>query len=347
MNNKKKLLSVMIANVLALPATALADEIEVYGTVSAAIESLDNDANRIAEVSSTHSAFGIKGSADLGDGMKGVFLFDTFLGTDSGDSGNGSLLGGGRDGFVGLAGGFGTVALGFHGRPWKTSTNNMDVFGSTIADYSALMGSTPGGAYFDGGIGNGVIWFLPNKGGFSGQLQFGADEQDDETNDAGFQVNYTTGNLYVTLSHDIDGQGVGGSDISATKVAGQYKFGGTSVGIIFDSISDSPVNSRSAVWLGLSHKIDAMTLKLALASADGSDASDTDGATYTAVGVDYAFKKNVTGYFLFSQISNDDTGTYGFVSAPHTSTNGNTAVAGGADSSVLALGVKVDFSLKK
>jgi len=347
MSNKKTLLSIVIANALAVSALAQADELEIYGTVAAAVESLDNGADSFTQVSNNHSAFGVKGSTDLGDGLKGVFLFDTFLGTDSGDSGNGSLFGGGRDGFVGLAGGFGTIALGYHGRPWKTSTNNMDIFGSTIADYSALMGSTPGGAYFDGGIGNSVIWFLPDFSGFSGQLQFGADEEDDDTSDMGLHLNYNADNLYVTLSHDIDGQGVG-DDIAASKIAAQFNFGSSTVGVIFDSISDGAANTRDAFWLAGSHQMGSLTLKAAVAQADDSDApGDKDGATYFALGLDHAFKDNVTGYVIYSQISNDDAGTYSFASTPHTSSNTKTAVSAGEDTSVFAVGVKVGFNLKK
>ena len=348
MKNRKKLLNVLIANALAVPVAATADEVEIYGTVAAAVESLDNGTRQTTEVSNNHSVLGFKGSTDLQDGLKGVFLFDAFVAIDSGNgnSNDGSLLGGGRDGYVGLSGGFGTVALGYHGRPWKTSTNNMDVFRSTIADYSALMGTTPGGAYFDGGIGNGVIWFLPDLNGFSGHLQYGADEDEDDTNDTGLQLNYSKDDLYAVVSYDVDGQGTGSDDIKATKVAVQYSPGSSTIGVIFDSISDSKNNTRDAYWIAASHNMGAVTYKAAFSQAADSDAG-SDGATYVALGVDYSFMKNLTGYIIYSQINNESAGTYGFISSPHTSSNGNTAVAAGDDSSVVAVGIKLDFSLKK
>jgi len=350
MNSKKTLLSVVIANALAVSAVAQANELEIYGSIAGAVENIDNGADSFMQVNNNHSAFGIKGGTDLGGGLKGVFLFDTFLGMDSGDSGNKSLFGGGRDGYVGLEAGFGTIALGYHGRPWKTSTNNMDIFGSTIADYSALMGATPGGAYFDGGIGSSVIWFMPDFSGLSGHLQFGADESDDDTSDMGVQLNYSANNMYLAFSHDVDGQGSGPGidDITATKIAGQFSFGATTVGLIFDSISNGDNNSRDAFWLAGSHKMGSLTLKAAFAQADDSDAAGEDGATYIALGLDHAFKENVTGYVIYSQISNDDNGLYSFTSEPHTSSNSKTALsAAGEDTSVFAVGVRVDFSLKK
>ena len=347
MNNRKTLLSLMISNALAMPLAVQANELEIYGTIAAAVENLDNSTKKTTEVSSNHSVFGIKGSTKIDDDLKGVFLLDVFLGSDSGDSGNGSLYGEGRDGYVGLQGDFGTVALGYHGRPWKTSTNDMDIFGSTIADYSALMGTVPGtdGVYFDAGIANAVLWFLPDYKGFSGHLQYGADEQDNESNDVGAQFNYATKDLYLVVSHDIDGR-TGGSDVKATKLAGEYRFGATTVGAIFDTISNSPGNTRDAYWLAASHQIGKETLKIAFAQAGDSDAGN-DGATYFALGLDHGFKNNLKGYIIYSKISNENGGNYGYISAPHTSTNGNTAVVTGADSDVLAVGIKMDFSFKK
>ena len=347
MNSRKTLLSLVITNALAAPITAQASELEIYGTISAAVENLDNSTTKTTEVSSNHSVFGIKGSTEIDDSLKGVFLLDVFLGSDSGDSGNGSLYGEGRDGYVGLEGEFGTVALGYHGRPWKTSTNDMDIFGSTIADYSALMGTVPGanGAYFDGGIANAIIWFLPDFKGFSGHLQYGADEQDNESNDTGIQLNYSTKDLYLVVSHDIDGR-TAGDDVEATKLAGEYRFGSTKIGAIFDTISDSPANTRDAYWLAASHQIGKETLKIAYAQASDSDAGN-DGATYYAIGLDHSFKNNIKAYVIYSKISNENGGNYGYISSPHTSTNGNTAVVTGADSDVLALGIKMDFSFKK
>jgi predicted porin len=347
MNNRKTLLSIVIANALAAPLAAQENELEIYGTLAAAVENLDNSTTKTTEVSSNHSVFGIKGSTEIDESLKGVFLLDVFLGSDSGDSGNGSLYGEGRDGYVGLEGGFGTVALGYHGRPWKTSTNDMDIFGSTIADYSALMGTVPGanGVYFDGGIANAILWFLPNFKGFSGHLQYGADEQDNQSNDTGIQLNYSTPDLYLVASHDIDGR-TGGDDVKATKLAGEYRFGSTKIGAILDTISNSPANTRDAFWIAASHQIGKETLKIAYAQASDSDAGN-DGATYYALGFDHSFNNKLKAYIIYSKISNENGGNYGFISSPHTSTNGNTAVVTGADSDVLALGIKMDFSFKK
>ena len=353
MNLYKSPISRAVAATFLIPCLSQAEiEIEVYGAANASIESLNNKSTnkKITEVSNNHSVFGVKGAVDAGSGVKGVFLYDAFVGLDNsaGGGGGGSLFGGGRDGYVGLNSGFGTIALGFHGRPWKTSTNHLDLFGSTIADYSAIMGSTRGGAYFDGGIGNALIYFSPDMNGLKVHAQWGADEADNSTNDVGIQANYTTGPIYIAVSHDIDGQGSGAQDISATKGGGSYQWNDTQFVGLLESISDGDANSRSAFYLGASHKLGAITAKVALAAAGDSDASGADdGATYFTIGAEHRYSSNLATYILLSSIKNDDGGRYQYISAPHTSSNGNTTLtSAGKDSGVFALGFKLDFGWK-
>lgn len=358
----KKLLAVAIATAISAPLAAQADDgnVTLYGTAGVAVENIEIDNVGAAadfdatQVNNNHSVLGVKGWEGLGNGLKGVFLFESFVGLDSGDSGNGSLLGGGRDGYVGLAGGFGTVALGFHGRPWKTSTNNLDVFGSTIADYTAILGTTGTGAglNFDSGIGNSVIWFAPNVNGLSGHVQYGADEADNNSNDWGAQVNYGNGPIYASLSYDEDGRTAGGTfgDVNALKGAVSYTFGGaTTITGIYDRIDADAGTSasfdRNAWYLALSHKLGNNVFKLAYANADDTGAGVDNGADYWAVGLDHNLSKRTMVYALYSRIDNDTAGDYGFRSAPHTSSfsTGGVAVGAGAESDAFGVGLKHNF----
>ena len=358
MSTSKTKITVAVACALGIAAHAQADELTIYGTVGAALELIDNGDTSTTEVNNNHSAFGLKGSKDIQDGLKGVYLFDAFVGIDAGGgAGDDSLFGGGRDGWVGLSGeSWGIVALGFQGRPWKTSTNHLDIFGSTAADYSAILGTTgdsnldgkPEDAYFDGGIGNSLIYFGPNINGFSWHLQFGADEQDDSTNDWGAQVNYSNDSLYLSLSHDVDGQGDDDNvdDISATKLAASFTFGGaTTITGIFDQISGEDATSRDAFYIALAHRIANTTLKLAYGVADDNDDVSDSGATYVTLGVSHKLTDDIELYALYSQLDNDENGTYTYISEPHTTSSGNTGIPeAGEDSNVIAAGIRYDFA---
>jgi len=346
----RKLLAATVAAILAGPEGARADSLTIYGSLGAAIEHLDNGTLATTEISDNHSAFGLKGDVAINENLRGVYLFDMFVGIDNGASAGGnSLLGGGRDGYVGLDNDdWGTVALGFHGRPWKTSTHQLDLFSDTIADYSAIMGSTGDpSTYFDGGIGNGVIWFGPRVKGVSWQLQYGADENHDGSNDSGAQVNYSKGPTYLSLSVDQDGR-AGGGDVTATKLAGSYEFGvRASIAGIYETISDGATNSRDAWYLGGAYKLsDKTLLKAAVAVANDLDAGSNTGATYWAVGVSHFLMPAVELYGLAASINNDSNGAYTFINSPHTSSNGNTGIAApGDDSFVVALGGRVHFAV--
>ncbi len=348
MNKTRTILSLAVCNALALPAAVQADSMTLYGSAAVAVEALDNGSTNTSEVSNNHSAFGIKGSRNLGNGLSAVYLFDMFVNLDNG-GGNGTLLGGGRDGWVGLSGeAWGIVALGYQGRPWKTATNHLDLFGNTIADYSAIMGNTPTG-YFDGGIGNSLIWFGPNFNGLSWHLQYGADEADDSSNDWGAQVNYSRGPLYAVLSHDVDGRSETAEDLTATKLAASYEVtSATTLTGMVEAISGADADTRNAYYLGASHRIANTTLKFAYAMAGDSDAGKDTGASYFALGVSQRLASNVELYALYSAVDNSASASYGFVSAPHTSSNGNTEVAAaGDDSSVFAVGVRYDFAWER
>lgn len=350
---KKKLLAVAIAGAFAAPA-AMADEgnVTIYGQANAAIESTDADgtgtSGRSTNVASNGSRLGIKGWEALGNGLKAVFLMESAVGLDGEGS---TLIGGGRDGYIGLNGdAFGTVALGFHGQPYKTSTNGMDIFGDTIGDYAAIMGSfsgTDGDGAYDSGITNAIIWFLPNLNGFSGHLQYGFDEVAGSSADKwGAQFNYSNGPLYVTYAHADVESATANSDRRADKIGASYTFmEATTVSAIYEWLSaDSSVKvaERDAFYIALSHNFGNNTAKLAYANADDSDATGaSDGADYWAIGLDHNLSKRTKVYALYTSVDNEAGGVYGL---GVTGSSDNTGQVGaGKNPTAFAVGMKHSF----
>jgi predicted porin len=106
---------------------------------------------------------GVKGSEDLGNGLKaiyqvefGVQLADTNANVASGAD-NVTM----RNSFVGLAGGFGTFLVGRHDTPFKISTGKLDLFSDTMADYNGTVG------FQDNRTDNTVAYISPSWSGFS------------------------------------------------------------------------------------------------------------------------------------------------------------------------------------
>jgi predicted porin len=105
---------------------------------------------------------GVKGSEDLGNGLKAIYQVE--LGINLNDT-NGNVLSNSdsityRNTFVGLASDWGTLLLGRHDTPMKMSTGKLDLFADTMADYNGTVG------FRDLRADNVVAYISPSLAGF-------------------------------------------------------------------------------------------------------------------------------------------------------------------------------------
>ena len=138
---KKSILAIAVAATMAAPAAMAAPTL--YGNVHLSLNAADNDvvgADNNLRVSSNTSAIGVKGSEDLGDGLKAIYKveWEVVIGEkydttpdDNAAGGaflNGSTVGGlsGRDQFVGLKGGMGTIKFGTMSSNYKQMGGKVD-----------------------------------------------------------------------------------------------------------------------------------------------------------------------------------------------------------------------------
>jgi len=112
------------------------------------------------------SRVGVKGSEDLGNGLKAVYQIE--LGVDMTNAYRDNNIANGnradgfafRNTFVGLAGDWGTFLLGRHDTPLKISTGKLDLFSDTLADYNNTIG------FQDLRTDSTVAYVSPSWGGF-------------------------------------------------------------------------------------------------------------------------------------------------------------------------------------
>jgi predicted porin len=150
---KKSILAIAVAS-LAVSTAALAEP-TVYGNVHLSLNAADNDLpdqeNNLS-VSSNTSAIGAKGSEDLGDGLKAIYKVewainigpspttipdDGFVGAASAADGVGNLVG--RDQFVGLKGGWGTIKFGTMSSNYKQMGSKVDALYRTPMEGRAFI----------------------------------------------------------------------------------------------------------------------------------------------------------------------------------------------------------------
>ena len=87
------------------------------------------------------SRLGVKGSEDLGNGLKAIYQIELGINFDTNNNvvSNSDTISY-RNTFVGLAGDWGTFLMGRHDSPMKISTGKLDLFADTMADYNGTIG---------------------------------------------------------------------------------------------------------------------------------------------------------------------------------------------------------------
>ena len=198
---KKKLINLAVATALVAPAAAMA-EATLYGKLHVSIDYADvtnaiapavmtdefgnvmvDSAGRVLFVPDSGQDFtgwgvsrgnsyipgaprssriGVKGSEDLGGGLKAIYQVE--FGVNLSDT-NDNVVNNAdaitmRNSFVGLAGNWGTFLVGRHDTPLKISTGKLDLFSDTMADYNGTVG------FHDVRADNAIAYISPSFSGF-------------------------------------------------------------------------------------------------------------------------------------------------------------------------------------
>ncbi len=128
---KKSILALAVAASLAVPAAANA-EAKVYGNIHLTIQAVNSDAasgsntNNNVDLSSNTSSIGVKGSEDLGNGLKAIYKAEYQIDAADNQGGGNALTQ--RDIFVGVKGAYGTAKFGIMSSNWKQTGAKVDPF---------------------------------------------------------------------------------------------------------------------------------------------------------------------------------------------------------------------------
>lgn len=249
---KKSLISLAVAAGMVASGTAIAaGQATVYGNVHISLNQLgdaafDNigavDTTDTLDMTSNTSTLGVKGSEDLGDGMKALYKIEFQIEPDE----TGSTIGS-RDQWVGLKGGMGTVKFGTMSNNYKQMGSKVDPLWRTRVEGRGelnMMSGLHGGSGEDGGRSTNTVQFSsPKMGGMQLVLNrtFSGKDGDqgtppnqisnDETLGVGFR--YATKNIIAFFDYlDPNAPGDGGftapasaagKDETVMKVGGVYK----------------------------------------------------------------------------------------------------------------------------
>ena len=329
----KKTQVALAALALMASTAVLADGVTVYGNLeAAAVKGNDNAVNYSGAGQWGASAFGIKGSEDLGSGLKASFNLESGIDTNRGDVNNGGPSGTAalfnRAAWVSVAGGFGEIKLGNQISPFILSyVTTLGLAGNNFLVPTLVNAS----AADDGGTGTvGATggFFLPNSfsysfsaGGINGQVLRAAPNTSTDGNGV------TAGNV----SFAIDALSVTAaiSDRDATYknmlIGGTYTMGGIKLAANFiDHTDKSGANADSkTTTVGGSYALSEAT---------------TVGLNYSKTSVTGDVDPTLANLSLMHALSKR-TSVYGFLNK---GTNGSTiSYQGGTAASTSAIGLGV------
>jgi len=276
---KKSLIALAVAGAFAAPAFAASSNVDVYGTIRMSLDNINSDAANSDRwtINDQTSRFGIKGSEDLGGGLKAVWQIEQQIsatdpvqtGAAAGTTVDTAFGGAGlRNTFVGVAGSFGTVIIGRHDTPYKLG-GSADQFADTSADSQKGTTGIIGRNGFDNRANGTVAYVSPEWSGFHFAAavipgeETGAAPVSNDANglmDAYSLVGvYANGPLKMTLGHEkftgeMSNTGVvsatntaNSADKAATKFNIAYKFGDIGVGYTYERSKDAPIVASGTV----------------------------------------------------------------------------------------------------
>ena len=301
---KKSLIA--LAALAAVGAASAQSSVTLYGIadISAGVVEYDGISRETGfnKANLQQSRVGIKGSEDLGNGLKAVFNYEHGF-----NSANGAFAGGeARRAVVGLQGGFGSVLLGRDKLPLYRLTE--DTSADSISDFSTT--NLVGEKRTNG------IHYAGNFAGVGVSAAVGYDRHDDitaGTNDTqsttyGLGLSYATGPFMVGIAGEqiksesgsplvtdekVTNYGIGGTyDFTAAKVFANY--------LVSDV--DGAAGKDKEANIGVKVPFGAASL---VAEVGYNDGDGYDGYDYN-VGANYAFSKRTDVYARAARINDYD-----------------------------------------
>ena len=355
---KKTIISLAIAAGMAASGAAFA-EATIYGNLHLSIDTPDNDGSTTDSMTMNNqtSAIGVKGSEDLGDGMKAFYKAEFQVDPST----SASLTG--RDQYIGLKGGMGTVKLGSMSNNYKQKGGSVDpMYRTSLEGRGGMQMQSPlhgGSGPYSGRMDDTLQYASPKMGGMqlvinttfsdrntAGNSIAGVAIDVDETIGVGFRYQAKAFSVYVDMI-DYSGDNTQGTDAvdsisseSATKIGGTFKAGPVKVGIQLEQTEDLvgsdylhisanySIDKNNAVYFALGQRNDI---------AGGGVTITDSGSDSMSVMYNHKMSKNTN---VYAGYGSRDSGVNAIDVKDAWNNGTNNAEA---DFSVMTLGMRVKF----
>lgn len=308
---KIKLAAAAATMMVAMGAQAQSS-VTLYGVADVGVEYLNRTAGDHSNVRmqsgngiTTGSWWGLRGTEDMGGGLKGVFVMESGFNLDTGTKTDSRLFN--RQAYVGLQGKFGAVMLGRQQTPVYDFTLAFDPMAATsqysIVNLDPFMASRADNAIQYRGTFGGLSAAALYSFGYDNSNAFGIGGGEVPGNykkgrEYAASLRYTTGPFDVGVVYDLRQPTTDTKDQRAS-LATSYAFGPTKVfaGYRWENFTGAGahVGHSNIYWIGMGyHATPALTLKGAVYYNDRANTS-ADPMVFVAT-ADYAFSKRTSAY---------------------------------------------------
>ncbi len=323
----KKLVTVTIGVALSLPFVAVQAANSgptVYGKLFAGYQLSDNGVVDQYEMQTNSSRFGFKGTADLSNGLEGIYQIERGIDITGEDTTISA-----RPTYVGLKGSFGTITAGVQDTPFKMSQGKADMFNDVEAELSGVRDLDLKDVLTSGEIRmtNSIAYLSPKFSGMEFRLQVAPGERSDTTvvtaaseadgplDQASLSLVYEQNGFYGAIAYDSEVQSTQGTTIPASgatfltgrdavRLTGGATMGAFSGYVMLEQSELANVagaDSETGFLVSGSYAIGQTTLKAQVISSDIRAA----GGQQVSLGVDQALAKKTRAMAFFSTYKND------------------------------------------
>ncbi|MBT9486869.1 MAG: porin [Rubrivivax sp.] len=297
------------------PAAQAQSTVSLYGLIDLSAGSFQNpgadSSKAVASGNMSTSFFGLKGTEDLGSGLKANFAIESFMRNDTGAAGrfNGDTFWA-RSAFVGLSSdSLGALNIGRNTTSLFVNTLIFNAFGDSFGFSPAIRGYfTSGTVTGDTGWSDSVKYTSPRFGGLTFTAHVAAGEANGGKN-GGASALYFGGPVALGFAWQTATKGSTVDNTKTWQLGGSYDFKVAKLFGQYGSVdNDASGNSYDITGFGASVPVGAGSL-LAQWGAVSPDVGSK--RTTFSVGYDYFLSKRTDLYavYMSDKISGLDTGT--------------------------------------